>query len=189
GRVQGSLNLPLTPRGIEQVEDIVSLLRETELSAIYASPTEPALSTAERIATGLHLPLKIKDDLANLDFGLWQGLSVTEIRHRQPRVLRQWEEAPASVCPPQGETWDHAWRRVEHALHKPIRRGQDFAVVVPEPLATLVTCLLYGAESAIDCPLSGHLGEGRVEEITARCGESKVPIWSWTRHEVRESRK
>ncbi|MCA9098996.1 MAG: histidine phosphatase family protein, partial [Planctomycetaceae bacterium] len=39
GRVQGSLNLPLTPRGIEQVEDIVSLLRETELSAIYASPT------------------------------------------------------------------------------------------------------------------------------------------------------
>ncbi len=182
GRVQGSLNLPLTDRGTEQVEDILAVLRNAELDVIYASPTEPALSTAQRVAQGLQLPLKIKDELCNLDFGLWQGLLVTEIRNRQPRVLRQWEEAPSSVCPPQGETWDHAWTRVEQVLRKPVRKGVSFAVVAPEPLATLITCVLCGDTTVCDCPLSGTPNSRRVEEIVGLPVADSQSTWSWTRH-------
>ena len=37
--------------------------------------------------------------------GLWQGMAIDEIRRvRQPKVYRQWQDAPECVCPPQGET-------------------------------------------------------------------------------------
>lgn len=143
-RLQGALNLPLSDRGNAQVEDIVEALRGTDLEVIYASPTEPALHTARRLAEELDLPLKVLDRLANLDLGLWQGLSRAEIRQKQPRVYRQWEEAPESVCPPQGELSEDAIERVQRALRKPLRSGRSYAVVVSEPLATLVSCILRG---------------------------------------------
>ncbi|SFJ00190.1 histidine phosphatase family protein [Planctomicrobium piriforme] len=143
-RIQGDLNLPMTDRGRTQVAEIVEALRGRQLDTIYASPNEPALSTAEQIAKALDIPLKVLDRLSNVNLGLWQGLSRSEIRSKQPRLLRQWEEAPESVCAPQGESGDEAIERVQRALRKLVRRTGSFAVVASEPLATLVTSVLKG---------------------------------------------
>ncbi len=41
--------------------------------------------------------------MQNLNLGLWQGMQVAEVRHKQPKVYRQWQEQPENVCPPDGE--------------------------------------------------------------------------------------
>lgn len=145
-RIQGALNLPLSARGRLEVSTMIETLRPAELDVIYTSPTEPARSTAQAIGDALDIPVKELDGLCNLDQGLWQGMLLEEIRRKQPRVYRQWVDAPDSVCPPQGETCGEACKRVAKALKKPIRRGagKRFAVVAPEPLATLVSCVLRG---------------------------------------------
>jgi probable phosphoglycerate mutase len=171
-RVQGALNLPLNDRGNSQVDDIVAALRGRELDVIYASPTEPALSTARRIAEELDLPLKVLDRLANLDLGLWQGLCRKEIRQRQPKVFRQWEEAPASVCPPQGESSEDAISRVRRALQRPLRRNESCAVVACEPLATLVSSLLRGETPRVAGP--GDAAE-RAALIESTSAETVAP--------------
>ncbi|WP_437226398.1 histidine phosphatase family protein [Planctomicrobium sp. SH661] len=147
-RIQGALDLPMNACGIAQVEKLVSPLRDADLDLIYTSPSEPSLSAARKLGQELDLPVKVLDGLANSNLGLWQGLSRSEIRQKQSRVFRQWEDAPESVCPPCGELPEELTERVERALKKPVRRGGSFAIVVSEPVASLVVRLLSGATQA-----------------------------------------
>ncbi len=143
-RLQGSINLPLTEQGVVQVDEMVDEVSDSQLDRIYSSPTEPALSTAKRIATKLGITLKVLDSLVNVDLGLWQGLCINEIRSKQPKVFKQWAESPDSVCPPQGEDGEEACQRIASALKKPLKRGKPIAIVASEPLASLIECHLQG---------------------------------------------
>lgn len=145
-RLQGSINLPLTELGVLQVDEMMNEVRASQIDRVYTSPTEPAFSTARRIADRLGIPLKVLNSLSNVDLGLWQGLCVKEVRSRQPRVFKQWEESPDSVCPPQGEDGFEACQRVAAALKKPLKKGGSFAIVASEPLASLIECHIQGRE-------------------------------------------
>lgn len=141
-RVIGTLDLPLTERGLEQVREIVDRLRELPVKQILTGPQNPAKRTAELVGKALGIPVKELDDLGNVDHGLWQGLCVDEIKHKHPKVFKQWVESPETVCPPGGETCHEAFDRVRQALKKSIKRKDNFAVVSCEPLASLIECVL-----------------------------------------------
>lgn len=145
-RLQGSLNLPLTEQGNLEVDELVNEVRSSKLDRVYSSPNEPALSTAKRLSEQLDIPLKVLNDLCNVDLGLWQGLCIEEVRTKQPRVFKQWSEAPGSVCPPHGEDGEDACQRVAYALKKPLKRGGSFAIVASEPLASLIQCHIQGKQ-------------------------------------------
>ncbi len=165
-RIQGSLNLPLTEFGEQQVEQIIAELRlEQPFDVIYASPTEPAASTAHAIAAALGVPVRIVDGLANLHQGLWQGMQLDEIRRKHPRVYKQWEDQPESVCAPDGEECEEALERVEQSLRKPLKRDESFIVVAPEPIATLISSSLRGELARLAGPVAGCCHRSRVERI------------------------
>jgi len=180
-RVQGSLDLPLNARGSAQVDLMADELRAVELDVIYASPTEPALTTARRLGEELDVPVKVLDRMQNLDMGLWQGLSYGEIRQKQPRVYRQWEDAPESVCPPLGEPLAEAHERVARALRKPLRRGGTYAVIASEPLATLVGSVLRGERPQLSCPHAYFDHHSRIERIGLENPVGVTESVSWTR--------
>ncbi len=152
-RVQGTLDLPLTIQGRTEVDAAAEELRSIPLEVIYCCPGEPAFSTARVIGRALDLPVKPLGELDNMHFGLWQGMPVDEIRRKQPKVFRQWQEEPTSVCPPEGETFADVYARVLDSLKKPLKKGVPFAIVAPEPLATLIGCILKGEEPRLAGPL------------------------------------
>ena len=138
--IQGNLDVPLNAEGEEEVKRLVEEVRPLGLDAVYVSENEPALQTALALAEALDVKYRKLERLRNLDHGLWQGMAIDEIRRKQPKVYRQWQDAPECVCPPQGETLDAADDRVRVALTKIMKRhkGGVVALVVPEPLASLV---------------------------------------------------
>jgi broad specificity phosphatase PhoE len=144
GRIKGTLDIPLNDAGKGQVAGIVAQLQSRPIDFIYASPTRCAQQTAEAIAAERHVRFKTLDDLDNLDHGLWQGKRIDEVKTTQPKVFRQLQEHPETVCPPQGEPVGSAIDRVRTVINKLIRkhRGVTVALVVPEPLASLVRSLL-----------------------------------------------
>lgn len=164
-RIQGSLNLPLTELGQQQVQGIIELLRREAFDVIYASPTEPAASTAEMIGDALGIPVRIVDGLANLHQGLWQGMPLDDIRRKHPRVYKQWEDDPESVCAPDGEECEEAQDRVEQSLKKPLKREESFVVVAPEPIATLISSVLRGEPAQLAGPIPRCGALSRVEKI------------------------
>jgi probable phosphoglycerate mutase len=144
GRIQGTLDLPLSDAGEAEVRRIIGELREHELEAIYASPAQSAWQTASTIAEALGSRLKKLEKLHNLDHGLWQGMLIEEVKRKQPKVFRQWQEQPETVCPPEGETLGQAQERVQTSLCKVVKKHKAgrIGLVVPEPLASIVQSFL-----------------------------------------------
>jgi broad specificity phosphatase PhoE len=146
-RLQGSLDLPLNERGENQLARVVEAIRELPIEAVLTSSCEPCFSSAEALAKALDVPLKKKGKLENLDQGLWQGLSIDEIRHKFPKVFKQWEDAPETVCPPEGETVTEGVIRIESVLKKPLKKYGTFVVVASEPFASLISASLRGVDA------------------------------------------
>jgi broad specificity phosphatase PhoE len=148
GRIKGTLDIPLSSAGEAQVGRLVADLHGTPIDHLYASPCRSAQQTAELLAADHHLRVKTLDELQNLDHGLWHGKLVEEVRACQPRVFRQLQDRPETVCPPQGEPVGAALDRVRALISRLLRkhRSGTVAIVAPEPLATFVRAALCGCE-------------------------------------------
>jgi len=149
GRVQGTLDIPLSEDGRLQIEQVAEALRaellpKGEIKACYAAPCLATQQSAEILATQLKLKPKTIDDLRNLDHGLWQGMLINDIKVKQPKVYRQWQEHPETVCPPEGESLQVVRERLSHALAKIAKKQKSgtTAILVPEPVVSLLKNML-----------------------------------------------
>lgn len=79
-RVQGSgSNRPLTETGKQQAESIGSELKRERIQAIYSSPLQRAMDTAQAIARHHQVEMQIEPSLKEIDAGELEGISLTKI--------------------------------------------------------------------------------------------------------------
>ena len=166
-RIQGTLDIPLNEQGSSEVAQVIDQLRAKEIEAIYAPPCQPAEETGRAIAKRLGVKLKKLERMQNLDHGLWQGMRVKDVRRKQPKVYRQWQEQPQNVCPPEGEMLCHARQRIRTAMTKLLKRHKQgiIGLVLPEPLATLVRRFVQPGELGNLWKLSNGHGHWEVLEV------------------------
>ncbi len=140
GRIVGTLDIPLSEQGSRDVERIIEEVRPLGIMGVYCGPCQSASETAQAIADALDVKLKKMDGLRNIDHGLWQGMLIEDVKRKQPKVYRQWQEQPNIICPPEGEMLSEARQRVQAALTKVLKKYKEgtVAFVVPEPLAGVV---------------------------------------------------
>ncbi len=143
-RVESSGGEPLTPAGIEDVKAAARQLASEQIDGIYASTGEAERQTATLTSEALELKVHMVADLREIDYGLWQGLTTKEIQRRQPKVYRQWTEAPMTICPPGGETLEQAHQRLRQAVNEILKRQKvQVPLLVLRPVALeLVRSLL-----------------------------------------------
>jgi broad specificity phosphatase PhoE len=146
GRIRGTIDLPLAPAGIAEAEEAAGHLEPLRPVAVYTAAGRCAVETGRIVAAAVALRHRVVKDLTNLDHGLWQGLLVADIRDRQPRLYRQWQDNPWAIAPPEGELLEQACERVEAALERVVRRHASGAValVVPAPLDRIVRWVAAG---------------------------------------------
>ena len=170
GRIQGALEVPLSEEGAQEAARLSGELAGLGLAVLYSSDSEHALQTAGAIASALDVKLKTLESLRNLDHGLWQGMLVEEVKRKQPKVYRQWQDQPESVCPPGGEMINDAQERVRTALTKILKKdkGETVGLVVPEPLASLVRAYLEQGEVGDLWQAAAQHGTWEIIEVEPR---------------------
>ena len=143
-RIKGTLDIPLSDEGKQQAAHATESLAGTGIEVVYSAPCQSALQTAEMVADRLDVKLKRLDTLHNLDHGLWHGMLIEDVKQRQPKVYRMWQEQPETVCPPEGETVAAARLRVQQTLKRLLRKHKRgvIGIVVSEPLASILRCCL-----------------------------------------------
>jgi broad specificity phosphatase PhoE len=181
-RIRGTLDVPLAPEGVAAADEAaaeLAAIREGRTIASLSTATDAAsIETATIIGRSLGLKPRAVPGLANLDQGLWQGLRVEDIRQKQPRLHRQWQENPWSIAPPEGESLDEACDRLGNALEKIVRRHAGLvAVVVPPPLDRLVHWLVSGvAPVDLWTPATGPMVATLPLEAQWRSDRRPVPV-------------
>lgn len=146
GRIKGSLDIPLSPAGIQQAEQLSLALQTVKLDCLYVAPCTSAQASARQIAERNFCRQRSIDCLRNLDHGLWQGKLLSEVKRLQPTYYRQFQDDPAHVRPPGGETVAEAIRRVQPTIDKLLSKhaGGRIAFLLPDPMASIVQCCLMG---------------------------------------------
>jgi phosphoserine phosphatase len=148
GRIKGNLDLPMNANGSSQACRIAGELEGEAIEVIYTSPATSAVQTAETLAQVLKVKCKVLDRLQNLDHGLWHGKLIEEVKQRQPKVYRLWQEQPETVCPPEGETVASAQDRIRSTMKRILKKHKTgvIALVVPDPLASILRCCIQHSE-------------------------------------------
>lgn len=162
-RFSGRNDLPLDEAGVAQA---AALAKRSygQVAAIVSSPIRRARETADAVAGVLDLPVTTDDDLAELDFGAFEGLTYAEVRERYPADLAAWSASPETP-PPHGESFAAAARRVRRARDRIVAAHPD-AVVLAVSHVTPIKLLV---RAALDAPLSSiwrmHLDIASVSTI------------------------
>jgi probable phosphoglycerate mutase len=131
GKMAGRLpGVHLNERGRQQATDLAEALKDIPLKAIYSSPLERAMETAEPIAAACKLEIQLRPDLMDTDIGKWQGRSLKALSR-----MKKWkivQRAPSRFTFPEGESFQQNQTRIVSCLdeiaarHKP----KDIVAVV-----------------------------------------------------------
>jgi len=118
GRVQGSLDSPLTEKGILQARSLALRLKGEGIKHIYSSDSQRAMGTAEEIRRELGLEkLSSNPALREFSFGDWEGCIWQDLRETYPDIFKIWDSEPHLVTTPGGENMElvlkRAWKFLE----------------------------------------------------------------------------
>ena len=107
GRMAG---VTLNETGRDQARRVAERLSREPIAAIYVSPLERALQTAEPLAESLGLAPIVTEDINEIDFGDWTGAAFEDLR--QHPAWEPWLREGSRGRAPGGESMCEAQARV-----------------------------------------------------------------------------
>lgn len=147
-RFRGLADLSLTERGLQQARAAAERIAPLKPQFIYSSPLKRALQTASAVGSSLGLPVFTEEGLRDVDYGLWQGLSLGETYQKFRKDYFQWLHSPEKVGFPQGESLSLVHERVKDVLKNLDKRHEEESVllVTHKVVCKILVLTLLGLE-------------------------------------------
>ena len=88
-KIQGQEDVPLSSNGIVQAEKVAKRLLKEKIHHIYSSDLKRAYDTAKVIGSSLNIKVNKLEELREINFGSWQGLTSKEVQesHRDHHLI------------------------------------------------------------------------------------------------------
>lgn len=110
-RYIGATDLPLAPEGMEDIARIAPYLHRQQIDSVHCSPLLRCRQTLDIL--GLVGMPQIADDLREIDFGAWEGLTFAEICAQDTAAVDRWARWSEDFSFPQGESIRNFLKRVD----------------------------------------------------------------------------
>lgn len=140
GRLAGSTDLPLSPRGLAEARNRAAALKAQVISQVLCGPDEASVETGRVVAVTAGCRHKVVEGLREVGLGLWEGVRVAEIEDRCAKTFRTWKDDPASVSVPGGELLQDASERMLEVFRKLIPKHAG----KPGTLAVVLRPVTFG---------------------------------------------
>src|SRR2546421_8946272 len=170
GRHTGRTDIPLTERGREQARALAGRLSGTGFVRVLVSPRQRALETC-RLA-GFGDVAEIRGDLAEWDYGDYEGKTMAEIQAERPG-WSLWDDGP-----PGGETVEDVGRRADRVIDE-LRSLQGDALLFAHGHVLRILAARWlslaprdGRLFALDAAGMGVLGYEHAVPVMARWNET-----------------
>ena len=126
----GNNDIGLSPQGVRQLEQLAAQLQEVPLAGIYASDLTRSLTGAQIISRGRAVAPQALPEFREVHFGVWEGLSFTEIAERYPAELEARFRDLTSFRIPGGESLMDVRARALPRLQELIRHHFEQAFIL-----------------------------------------------------------
>jgi len=115
GRLAGRLSgVHLNDNGKMQAQALSKVLAHAPIKAIYSSPLERCIETAQPLADARKLDVLPRDGLLEIDFGSWQDKTLKSLRRR--KLWKTVQANPSRMEFPEGETFVNAQMRITQEM-------------------------------------------------------------------------
>jgi len=145
GRTPG---VGLSARGRAEIAAVADRLAEERIAALCSSPLQRTRETAEILADRLDLPIEYREDVIELDFGEWTGLTFDAVRADERWKL--WSTCRSIATVPGGESMRQVQERVVEALFELRQAHPDGTVVVVSHGDVIRAALLFALGMPLD---------------------------------------
>ncbi len=167
GQHTGTTDIPLTERGRRHAELLGRRLAQREFALVLTSPLQRARDTAA--LAGLGDGAEVVDDLREIEYGAYEGLTTPEIREDRPD-WDLWRDGS-----PEGETIADAGLRVDRVIERVLRADGDVALFAHGHILRVL-----GARWAELAPEAGaHLALGTAALCDLGFERERRTIWLW----------
>ena len=136
-RFSGAENINLSDEGRTQVDHLARRLMDDKIHAIYSSPLDRTLETANILARPHGLVPLQRDGLREISHGHWEGLTRMEVEERFPNEYTAWEEDPFTFAPEGGESGISVLARALPLVRELVVNHKDKNILVVSHKATL----------------------------------------------------
>ena len=173
GRINGRTSgIGLSERGRAEIALVADRLAGEEIAALYASPLQRTRETAEILSARLEQPVGYREDLIELDFGEWTGLTFDQVR-ADPRWVA-WQSCRSIAAIPGGESMRQVQERVVGALFDLHRSHPEGGVAIVSHGDVIRAALLFALGMPLD--LYARLEIGLASLSTIRIGDSGIRV-------------
>jgi broad specificity phosphatase PhoE len=150
-RFLGAADAPMSPAGEAQIHELSACLRpRVTPDAIYCSDLSRSRRTAELIANGAAISIRVRPALREIDMGDWQGLSRREVAARRPADYAARGRDIVNFRPPGGESFADLAARVLPCWREIVEDDETQVVAVAGHAGVnrVILCHLLGAPLA-----------------------------------------
>ena len=118
GKVQGTEDILLTDMGKKQAYRLSKSIKNEKIDHIYSSDLNRAITTASIIGNELNIKVNVHRDLREINFGVWQGLTLDEIKKKYKNEHTIWRTYPHNLILTGSETLLEVKERTLKHLNK-----------------------------------------------------------------------
>jgi len=149
---RGLTDRELSAAGVAQMEAFAARFSDASLprfDKVVSSSLARCRVPAERFAQLWGVPLVVKDELREMDFGEWEELSPAEVAARWPERIAAFYENPQHTGPPGGETFDAFSRRIVASFQQgyATRQADNVLLVIHAGVMRALLAYLLGLDA------------------------------------------
>ncbi len=165
--IQGSnSNTPLNAKGEQQAEGLALRLRSERLQAIYSSPLQRSLDTAQAIARHHHMEVGLEPDLMELNLGELEGILIDDLDKSFVQLLITNSQGEVLPRVPGGESLIEVQQRAWSAIQRLVNHHPEGVLAVVSHYFAILAIIC----SALNLPLSQmarlRVGTGSISILT-----------------------
>ncbi|MBI2317707.1 MAG: histidine phosphatase family protein [Betaproteobacteria bacterium] len=182
GRIQGSLDSPLTALGRAQAEALGAQLAREALDALHASDLGRTRQTTDPISSATGLAAVFDSAWRERNYGDWEGRVYAEIKRDFPeeyeRILHRDEHAAA----PNGESAAQFQKRIVAALTRLARAKNGRRIAVVTHGGVLGTMYRYVNGLTLDAPRNYTIANASINRLHFDGSAWSVESWGEVAH-------
>ena len=179
-RFQGLTDIPLNDTGRQQAGFAKTGLLDVELAAIYTSPLQRAVETAEIIRGDREIPIYPTEGLRDMGIGEWEGLLVSEIDEKYPGWYDIWRTAPTRIRLKGGEPYAETQKRAWKTFWDIVKKHEGQTVLIVSHMMCISSILLTVAGIPLD-EVWQHPIRNAALNIVEADSDGKAVITAWSR--------
>lgn len=160
----------LTDGGLSQARAVSEELKNYKVDALYSSPIQRAVQTAQIISSAIDVEINIKNEFREMELGPWEGMSEADIPEQYPDEWRIWNTTPHKLKLEGREPLEKLLVRVLTGIQDIYNNWPGGNVIVVTHVAIIRVLLLWHDKKSLNLYKTIHVPNAEIFNIRIENG-------------------